>query len=76
MTDQRLTEQLETSAADAPTTFTCAHCHRTFTHAWTEEEARAEAEQWGDELEKQGEAVVCDDCYHQFMHWAKDEGLV
>ena len=53
----------------APTLFTCAHCHETFENGWSENEARAEAEQWGDELERQGEAVICDTCYQAFMDW-------
>ena len=49
--------------------FRCTHCGGVFLKGWSEEEARKEAEQWGDELEEQGEAVVCDPCYQEFMRW-------
>lgn len=56
--------------------FTCAHCGVVFVSDWSDAEARAEAEQWGDELDRQGEAVVCDVCYERFMVWARDRNLV
>jgi hypothetical protein len=48
--------------------FTCAECGGTFEKAWSDEEARAEAdENFGDELVDP--VVVCDDCYQEMVAW-------
>jgi len=47
-------------------TFTCAICGETFEKGWMDEEAAAEAEKvFGAHLDD--DAVVCDDCFKQFM---------
>jgi hypothetical protein len=53
--------------------FTCDHCHETFDKAWTDEEARAEADHlWRDEQAKgMGMATICEDCFVAFMAWRR-----
>src|SRR5689334_18007949 len=52
--------------------FTCGACGGTFTKAWSDEEARAEANAIGF---RDQSAVVCDPCYVEMMAWAKREGI-
>ncbi len=54
--------------------FQCEECKGIFVKAWTDKEAREEAKQWGDELKKQGEATICEDCYKKFMVCAAEKG--
>lgn len=45
--------------------YTCSGCHKTFTTAWSDEEAMQESKEvWG-EYSKEDLAVVCDDCYNK-----------
>lgn len=47
--------------------FTCARCGHTFTKAWTDEEANAEA---AARFRKIDDPVhVCDPCYEAFLRW-------
>lgn len=41
--------------------YECAMCHGIFSFGWTDEEAKAEAEGKGLDVERCG--IVCDDCY-------------
>ena len=41
--------------------FRCEMCHEVFDLGWTEEEAQAEAEEKGLDIDNCG--MVCDDCY-------------
>lgn len=54
--------------------FTCDNCGGTFNKAWSDEEATAEAEGLfpAEDLEE-GMGVVCDDCFHVIMAWAREE---
>jgi hypothetical protein len=54
-------------------TFVCAHCGGVFDKAWTDEEARAEADAlWTTaEMSAEGEAEICDDCFQKFMSWRR-----
>ena len=56
--------------------YQCDHCKGVFVKGWSDEEAEKESEQWGDELEKQGRAIICDDCYKDFMNWAEDKKVL
>ena len=51
--------------------FTCAHCRGSFTKARSDEEALAECRENFSEAEMSAEglAVLCDDCYNEFMCW-------
>jgi len=53
-------------------TYTCARCGHTYETEVTDEEAMAEAEANGF-LDTGPIAVVCDDCYHEFMGWLTPE---
>lgn len=56
-------------------TFTCAGCGETFTSAWSEDEAWAEARERFPELlpmNDQDLAVLCSECDARFMEWFKD----
>ena len=53
--------------------YRCACCRKVFEKGWSDEEARKEAKQWSEEEMKEGEAVVCDDCYKGFMKWHKND---
>lgn len=51
-----------------PDQFQCALCCRINRKAWTDEECHAEARaNFGDDITPENEAVVCDDCYNQYM---------
>ena len=50
--------------------FRCEMCHEVFDFKWTEEEARAEAEGKGLDVNDCG--VVCDDCY-KLTPWGASE---
>ena len=51
--------------------YECAVCHGTFAKTISDEEARAEARSLfpAEDLEDTG--VVCDDCFHKVMAWAR-----
>lgn len=52
------------------TTFTCALCQREFTNTWSEDEARAEAEElWGKQVMEHPTDVVCDSCFERARDW-------
>ena len=51
--------------------YTCEACKETFEKGWTDEEAQAEAEElWSKEALKD-KAIICDDCYNEFLKWYK-----
>lgn len=54
--------------------FTCDNCGETYTKAWSDEEAMAEAESLypAEDLEE-GIGVVCDACFQVIMAWAQEE---
>lgn len=47
--------------------YTCAECGKTFTTAWSDEEANAEAAKNFPTMPIEEMAVVCDDCYRAIM---------
>lgn len=56
--------------------FVCNHCRGTFPvqddEEWNEEKALAEAEKnFGKEIPLEERAILCDDCYEEFMSWYK-----
>ena len=48
-------------------TFTCARCGGTFPKGWSDEESAAEARGNFTGAELADTAVICDDCYREFM---------
>lgn len=51
--------------------YTCERCGRTFEKVRSDEEALAEAESlWTPETMTDPQAVICDDCFQEFMAWA------
>lgn len=58
--------------------YTCERCGRTFASDWSDEEATAEARENFSEAELAFPlAVICDDCYEEFMAWwRKLKGMV
>lgn len=50
-----------------PDTFTCARCGGTFSKGWSDEEAAAEAQANFSEAELADTAVVCDECFREFV---------
>ncbi len=48
--------------------FTCAHCHKTYPKAWSDEEALKEYGENFNNAETEL-AVVCDDCYKRIMEF-------
>ena len=56
--------------------FQCANCKGVFEKGWSDEEAYAETESnFGipvTEDNKSGLAVICDDCYKEFMGWYEE----
>lgn len=53
------------NAAGAQVTFQCWTCREFFEKGWTEEEARAEAASKGLDVERDGCAAVCTECYQK-----------
>jgi len=52
--------------------FTCARCGVTHEKVRSDEEAIAEAESlWTPETMAEPQAVICDDCFQEFMEWAR-----
>jgi hypothetical protein len=52
--------------------FTCARCGTVHEKGWSDEEAMAEAEDlWTPETMADPQAIVCDDCFREFMEWAR-----
>jgi len=52
--------------------FTCARCGETHEKVRSDEEAMAEAEAlWTAETMAHPQAVICDDCFQEFMAWAR-----
>ena len=49
--------------------YTCDLCHETFIKGWSDEEAKAEADElWtAEEQSREGMAVICEDCFQRFM---------
>lgn len=58
-----------------PTEFTCSLCGGSFTVAWTDEQARAEAAENFPGVSVDQMAVVCDVCFREVMDWARSVGL-
>jgi hypothetical protein len=56
-------------------TFTCDECKREFENAGTEEEAEQEFEDNFGKHMGEERAVLCDDCFHDFMKWYKNTYL-
>jgi hypothetical protein len=59
-------------------TVTCEHCHKEFKTETTPEAEMIEAVAlYGEAALADGNhAVICDDCFQEFIEWAKGEGLV
>ena len=56
--------------------FRCERCGRAFPKAWTDEEAAAEAKAvWGAVPAAEEAATICDDCYQEFIAWARTQGI-
>ena len=52
--------------------FTCDRCGAMHEKVRSDEEAMAEAESlWTPETMTHPQAVVCDDCFREFMEWAR-----
>jgi hypothetical protein len=52
--------------------YTCAHCGGEFEKSRSDEEAMAEADSlWTPETMTDPQAVICDDCFREFIAWAK-----
>lgn len=52
--------------------YTCARCGGTFGKVRSDEEAMAAAEAlWTPETMADPQAVICDDCFREFIAWAK-----
>jgi DNA-directed RNA polymerase subunit RPC12/RpoP len=52
--------------------YTCARCGGTFGKARSDEEAIAEARStWTPETMADPQAVICDDCFREFIAWAE-----
>lgn len=78
MTDPMAVLREGFAAEPGPNQYRCDCCGGIFDKGWSDEEARAEAEQqFGEALHAEGEppALVCDDCYNEIMAWAKEKGL-
>lgn len=54
-------------------TYTCEVCGKTCKSAWTEEEALVELEIKFPEARVEDCALVCDDCYKEFIEWMEGE---
>lgn len=53
-------------------TFTCEQCGGTFPKIRSDEEAMAEARSlWTPEAMADPQAVICDDCFQEFIAWAR-----
>jgi hypothetical protein len=51
-------------------TFTCALCGGTFEKGRSDDEALEEArENFGADMLKAPQGVICEDCYQEFMSW-------
>lgn len=52
--------------------YTCERCGGTFEKIRSDEEAMAEARSlWTPETMADEQCVICDDCFGEFMEWAK-----
>lgn len=53
--------------------YTCEGCGNTYTKGWSDAAALAEARA----LNMEGPyGILCDDCHHEFLDWARQRGLV
>lgn len=67
-----MTETVEVGEGE----FRCERCGGVFPKAWTDEEAAAEAKAvWGAVPAPEEAATICDDCYREFLAWARANGL-
>lgn len=51
--------------------YQCAFCKKVFDRVWSDEEASAEFHHNFPECDLRSAALVCDDCYKQFMGYNK-----
>ena len=52
--------------------FTCERCGGTWEKVRSDEEALTEAESlWTPETMAHPQAIICDDCFGEFMEWAR-----
>lgn len=52
--------------------YTCERCGGEFIKIISDEEARADAESlWTPETMADPQAVICDDCFREFIAWAR-----
>jgi len=49
--------------------FTCAKCGESFESDWPEAEAEKEMKKNFGDVPEEERAIVCDDCYNEFMEW-------
>lgn len=52
--------------------YSCGRCGETFEKVRSDEEALAEAHSiWTPETMAHPQIIICDDCFNEFMKWAK-----
>lgn len=60
-----------------PDFFVCKGCDGIYRKTTTDEEMIAECEEtFGSLAENEPVETLCDDCYKEFMDWAKERGIV
>ena len=63
------------AAEDVPAGhYRCDHCQGVFEKGRSDEEALAEAAETFPDMAEDDRAVVCDECYKDFMRWFAREG--
>jgi len=55
--------------------YKCERCEDIFTKTWSDEEAEKEFQENFGHLPKelQQRAIICEDCYQEFMKWYKEK---
>ena len=56
--------------------YTCANCQQVFETTATKEELEQEQiDIYGHVLPEDDQEIICDDCFHAYMNWTKEEGI-
>jgi hypothetical protein len=53
--------------------YQCDACNGIFEKGWTDEEADQECRKNFGEIPENEKAVICDDCYKEFMEWSGEQ---
>jgi hypothetical protein len=62
--------------SDVKGVYICEHCQEPFEYVNSDEEALASSESLFGPIDPNDRAIICDDCFREYLPWAARKGLV